>query len=146
LGPGLGQQAVQVAGWVGPVGRVDVLDLQQEMLDATVERARRHGIANVVPTLADASGRLPYEDSSFDAAYLSSVLGEIPDREGTLLELRRVLRPGGRLVVAEVALDPDFIPPARLRVLGEGAGLSFEGRFGPPFAYHAWFIKHGDGS
>jgi SAM-dependent methyltransferase len=141
LGPGLGQQAVQVAEWVGPDGRVDMLDVQQEMLDATASRAERNGVGNVVAALADASGRLPYDDGTFDAAYLSSVLGEIPDREETLRELHRVLKLGGRLIVAEVALDPDFIPAGRLRALGEEAGFHFDRRLGPPFAYHARFTK-----
>ncbi len=38
IGPGLGQHAVEVAGYVGPGGRVDVLDVQHEMLDATTAR------------------------------------------------------------------------------------------------------------
>jgi SAM-dependent methyltransferase len=140
IGPGLGQHAVQVAQSVGAEGTVDVLDVQQEMLDATVRRAERHGLHNVVPSKADASGRLSYEDSSFDAAYLMGVLGEIPDREGTLAELRRVLKPEGRLVVGEVAMDPDFIPPGRLRTMAENAGFQLERRFGPPFAYEVRFV------
>lgn len=126
---------------MGPDGRVDVLDVQQEMLDATATRAERYGVRNIVATLADASGRLPYEDGSFDAACLSSVLGEIPDGEGASRELHRVLKPGGRLIVAEVALDPDFVPTGRLRSLGEAAGLRFDRRLGPPFAYRARFNK-----
>jgi SAM-dependent methyltransferase len=141
LGPGLGQQAVQIGQRLGPDGRLDVLDVQQEMLDATSARAKRHGLGNVAPSLADASGRLPYDDEVFDAAYLSSVLGEIPDREGALRELHRVLRSGGRLVVAEVALDPEFIRPRQLRELGEHAGFRFERRLGAPFAYHARLVK-----
>lgn len=141
LGPGLGQQAVQIAGWVGPDGQMDVLDVQQEMLDATVARAQRRGVRNVVATLADASGRLPYESGCFDAVYLSSVLGEIPGREETLRELHRVLKPGGRLVVAEVMVDPDFIPAGQLRSLVEATGLRFDRRLGPPFGYTARFTK-----
>jgi SAM-dependent methyltransferase len=140
IGPGLGQQAVLVAKTVGRDGRVDVLDVQQGMLDATVRRAERDGVGNVVPALADASGRLPYEDASFDAAYLMSVLGEIPDRRGTLRELRRVLKPGGRLVVGEMAADPDFVPAGRLREMADAAALRLDRRFGPPFAYHARFV------
>jgi SAM-dependent methyltransferase len=140
IGPGLGQQAVQVAQWIGPTGRMHVVDLQQQMLDATSARARRHNVT-VDARLGDVSGRLPYDDSYFDAAYLSSVLGEIPDAEGMLAELHRVLRPGGRLVVAEVAVDPDFVPPQRLRRLAQSAGFAVEARHGPLFAYHAGFVR-----
>lgn len=137
IGPGLGQHAADVAGWVGPAGRVDVLDVQQEMLDATMARAERRGVNNIVAALATSSGRLPYEDASFDAAYLVTVLGEISERHQMLAELRRVLKPGGRLVVGEIAVDPDFVTSPKLRLMVETAGLRFVRRFGPPFAYHA---------
>jgi ubiquinone/menaquinone biosynthesis C-methylase UbiE len=140
IGPGLGQHAVEVAGYVGPGGRVDVLDVQQEMLDATAARAERRGVRNVVAALAASSGRLPYEDDSFDAAYIVTVLGETPDRQQTLLELRRVLKPGGRLIVGEIAIDPDFVPARQLRAMAAVAGLRLVRRFGPPFAYHAQFV------
>jgi SAM-dependent methyltransferase len=140
IGPGLGQHAVEVAGCVGPEGRVDVLDVQQEMLDATVARAERRGVRNVVAALAASSGRLPYDDASFDAAYIVTVLGEIPDRRQTLVELRRVLRSGGRLIVGEIAIDPDFVPARQLCPMAEAAGLRLVRRIGPPFAYHAQFV------
>jgi SAM-dependent methyltransferase len=140
IGPGLGQHAVEVAGYVGPEGRVDVLDVQQEMLDATAARAERRGVHNVVAALADSSGRLPYEDASFDAAYIVTVLGEIRDPQQTLVELRRVLKPDGRLIVGEIALDPDFIPARQLRSMAEAAGLRLARRFGPPFVYHAQLV------
>ena len=140
IGPGLGQQAVRVARAVGVDGRVDVLDVQQQMLDATIRRAEGQGLRNVVATTADASGRLPYEDRSFDGAYLMSVLGEIAHRERTLGELRRVMKPHGRLVVGEVLLDPDFISSRRLQLMAEAAGFRLERRFGPPFAYEARFV------
>ncbi len=140
IGPGLGQHAVEVAAYVGPEGRVDVLDVQQEMLDATAARAQRRGVRNIVAALAGSSGRLPYDDASFDAAYIVTVLGEIADREQALAELRRVLKPGRRLIVGEVAIDPDFVPSRQLRPMAEGAGLRLVRRFGPPFAYHAQFV------
>jgi SAM-dependent methyltransferase len=141
IGPGLGQHAVEVAGYVGQEGRVDVLDVQQEMLDATAARAERRGVHNVVAALADSSsGRLPYQDASFDAAYIVTVLGEIRDPQQTLVELRRVLKPDGRLIVGEIALDPDFVPARQLRSMAEAAGLRLVRRFGPPFAYHAQFV------
>jgi SAM-dependent methyltransferase len=140
IGPGLGQHAVEVAGYVGPSGRVDVLDVQQEMLDATATRAERRGVHNVVAALADSSGRLPYEDASFDAAFIVTVLGEIRDPQQMLEELRRVLKPDGRLIVGEIALDPDFIPARKLRSMAEAAGHRMVRRFGPPFIYHAQFV------
>jgi SAM-dependent methyltransferase len=140
IGPGLGQQAVQVARWIGPQGLMHVLDLQQEMLDATSARAHHHHVT-VVPSVGDASGRLPYDDGYFHAAYLSSVLGEIADADHMLSELYRVLTPEGRLVIAEVGVDPDFVPFERLRRLAEAAGFRFDERHGPFFAYLARFVR-----
>ena len=63
-------------------------------------RARRAGVHNIVASRGDAE-RLPYPDGQFDAAYLIGVLGEIPDQTAALRELRRVLKPEGRLVIGE---------------------------------------------
>src|SRR3712207_3777832 len=94
VGPGAGYYALPVARWLEPGGTLDVLDVQQKMLDSVARRAAGAGITNVIPTQADAQA-LPYPDVSFDAAYLTLVLGEIPDQEQALRELRRVLKPGG---------------------------------------------------
>jgi Methyltransferase domain len=79
IGPGTGYYTLDIAEWVCPEGRVEIFDLQQEFLDHTVGRARKRGLANVVPTQGDATA-LPYEDGSMDAVVLTAVLGEIPDR------------------------------------------------------------------
>src|SRR5688500_16728629 len=96
LGPGTGYYSLPVAGWLSPGGTLDVADIQQEMLDHTMRRAADAGIGTIAPTRADAR-ELPFEDDRFDGAYLVTVLGEIPDQGAALRELRRVVRPGGRI-------------------------------------------------
>src|SRR5215204_6157204 len=86
VGPGTGYYALHTARWLEPGGTLEVLDLQQEMLDHTLGRARRQGITNIVGTRGDAQA-LPYLDGAFDAAYLTVVLGEIPDQHAALREL-----------------------------------------------------------
>jgi ubiquinone/menaquinone biosynthesis C-methylase UbiE len=136
VGPGTGYYALEVAGWVAPGGQLDVFDLQPEMLDHTLRRARERGISNIVPTQGDARA-LPYDDATFDGAYLVTVLGEIPDQEAALRELARVVKPGGRVVVGELLGDPHWVSPGKLRARAERAGLRFEARLGSPLGYFA---------
>ncbi len=136
VGPGTGYYTLPVAQWLGPDGQLEICDLQQEMLDHTMRAARRRGLSNVTATQGDAR-TLPYPDASFDGAYLITVLGEIPDQRRALTELRRVLKPGGRLVVGEVLGDPHFVSARALQQQAEHAGLRLERRSGPPFGYFA---------
>jgi ubiquinone/menaquinone biosynthesis C-methylase UbiE len=129
VGPGTGYYALPVAEWLSPDGRLDVLDVQQEMLDHTLRRAREHDIANITPRLADAR-ELPYADDSFDGAYLVTVLGEIPDQEAALQELERVVKPSGRIVVGELFGDPHMVTRSALTARAEAAGLRVDRTLG----------------
>jgi ubiquinone/menaquinone biosynthesis C-methylase UbiE len=131
VGPGTGYYTLPVAEWIGPDGRLDALDVQQEMLDHTLGRAREAGIGNIEPARADAR-ELPYPDDAFDAAYLVTVLGEIPGQEAALRELRRVLKPGGRIVVGELFGDPHMVTRRALRDRAAAAGLSVDRTLGGP--------------
>ncbi|WP_405974448.1 methyltransferase domain-containing protein [Streptomyces sp. NBC_00988] len=135
IGPGTGLQSLHVAPQLGATGRLDIVDVQQEMLHHVLRRAGAQGIGGIVPTLADAH-RLPFGDGTFDAAYLVTALGEIPDPVVTLTELRRVLKPDSRLVVGEF-FDRHQIRPARLIGHAAAAGLRVGQLIGPPFAYYA---------
>ena len=139
IGSGTGRHAVQVAQWIAPTGTLDVFDVQQDMLDAVMRRADGEAITNITPTHGQAGEKLPYPDEQFDAAYLVTVFGEIPDPNVALRELRRVLRTGGRLAVGEVLLDPDYTSLRELRSIAEASGFRFVRRYGTPFAYVAQF-------
>ncbi|HMF03883.1 MAG TPA: class I SAM-dependent methyltransferase [Acidimicrobiia bacterium] len=139
IGPGTGRHAVLVARWVAPTGTLDVFDVQQEMLDAVMRRADDEAVTNISLAQGQAGERLPYPDDGFDAAYLVTVVGEIPDPDVALRELRRVLRPGGRLAVGEVIVDPDYTSLGELRCRAEACGFRFVQRHGSPFAYVAQF-------
>jgi ubiquinone/menaquinone biosynthesis C-methylase UbiE len=134
VGPGTGYYTLPVAEWLAPNGRLHIFDIQQEMLDHTMRRAAEHGIDGIEPRRGDAR-ELPYAAASFDAAYLVTVLGEIPDQDAALRELRRVTKPGGRVVVGELLGDPHMVSERALRQRAAAAGLRFERRVGPPFGY-----------
>jgi SAM-dependent methyltransferase len=140
VGPGTGYYTLDVAEWVGPDGSVDILDLQQEMLDHTMRRAAERNLVNITPTRSDATA-LPFEDETFDAAFLVTVLGEIPDQDAALRELDRVLKSGGRLVVGELLGDPHYVALGPMRLRAAAAGLGFERRSGNALGYFARFSK-----
>jgi ubiquinone/menaquinone biosynthesis C-methylase UbiE len=140
VGPGTGYYTLDVAERLEPGGQLDIFDLQQEMLDHTMRRAGERGLGNLVATQGDAR-QLPYPDATFDAAYLTTVLGEIPDQDAALAELARVLKPGGRLVVGELFGDPHWVSPGRLRERAQAAGLRFSERSGSPLGYFARFHR-----
>src|SRR5665811_982 len=59
IGPGTGYYTLDLAEWIGPDGRVEIFDLQQEFLDHVGRLAAERGLENVVPTQGDATA-LPY--------------------------------------------------------------------------------------
>ena len=138
VGPGTGYYTVAVAARLAPEGVLELLEVRQRYLDHTMARAAAAGLTNVVPNLGDGAA-LPYPDGAFDAAFLVTVLGEIPDPDAALSDLRRVLKPTGRLVVGEALIDPDFCTPRWLVVHAAAAGLRAEHRIGTPLGYFASF-------
>jgi ubiquinone/menaquinone biosynthesis C-methylase UbiE len=136
IGVGTGYYSCELAEWVAPGGSLELFDLQQEFLDHVMRVAAERGLANLVPTQGDATN-LPYEDASIDAAVLTAVLGEIPDRLAALREIRRVLKPNGRLVVGELFGDPHFTTRGSLKQLGAEVGLEIGEHSGPWLGYFA---------
>ena len=136
VGPGTGYYTLELAGWLIPGGSLEIFDIQQPMLDHTMRRVVERGLPNVHSTRGDARS-LPYEDGSFDAAVLTTVLGEIPDQEGALGEIARVLKPGGRLIVGELIGDPHYVAPGALESRAGAAGLRLVERSGPRLGYFA---------
>lgn len=136
IGVGTGYYSHDLAEWVGPEGKLELFDLQQEFLDHVMRGAAERGLSNLVPTQGDATA-LPYEDASVDAVILIAVLGEIPDSAAALREIRRVLKPDGRLVVGELFGDPHFTTRASLERMGAEAGLELVERSGNWFGYFA---------
>jgi len=136
IGVGTGYYSLDLAASIEPEGTVELFDLQQEFLDHVMRAAAERGRTNLVPTQGDATA-LPYADASVDAVVLTAVLGEIPDSAAALREIRRVLKPQGRLVVGELFGDPHFTTRAALERQGADAGLRLEQRSGNWFGYFA---------
>ncbi len=102
FGCGPGFFTLEMARLVGPSGHVTAVDLQQGMLDRARKKLERAGLADQVAfhlCRADAIGLA----GEFDFILVFHVLHEAPDQAGLLRELKGLLKPGGRALVAEPA-------------------------------------------
>jgi ubiquinone/menaquinone biosynthesis C-methylase UbiE len=140
IGPGPGRLLIPAARRVQPGGRAIGIELQQGMLDKLRRRLTRHDPGNIELIHADATQAvLPPE--SADLIYLCTVLGEIPDRLTAIRNCFNALRPGGRLSITEIVLDPHFQSRAKVRALAEEIGFVPEEVTGNWRMYTANFRK-----
>jgi ubiquinone/menaquinone biosynthesis C-methylase UbiE len=110
-GPGVSALAMLEG---NPDDRVVGLDLAGPMLRRAAIRRRAEGVSpDRLPLLRGDVTRLPLAAGSFDGVTGHSFLYLIPDRRAALAEIRRVLRPGGRLVLLEPAAGPRLLPVVR---------------------------------
>ena len=140
LGPGPGYFSVALASRLGN-GRLELFDLQPEMIAKAKRKLERHGFHNIGYTVGDANEELPFPDCDFDVALLCSVLGEVTDQAQCLKSLYRVLRPEGTLAFHESFPDPDFFRLKTLQRLVKAHGFRFHRRWGRPWNYIAVFKK-----
>lgn len=74
------------------------VDISENMLKIARERIARKGVRNVKLHVMDAAS-LTFEDDSFDAVYAPFVISVVPDPVAVVREMRRVCRPGGRIII-----------------------------------------------
>lgn len=115
IGCGAGMDLLLSARRTGPNGRAIGVD----MTDAMVERARKSaaaaGICQVDVLQGDATA-LPVADASVDVVSSNGVLNLVPEKERGFAEIMRVLKPGGRLHLADIALDFELPEDARRNI------------------------------
>ncbi len=132
IGSGPGYFCFPAARLVGPEGRVYAVDISLDMLMQLGQRLYAEGISNVEKVLSRETN-VPLPDGCADAALLSNVLHEAEDPAALLAEARRLVRPGGRLLVVEwVRRETPVGPPVEERLdpepvrrMAEGAGWRF---------------------
>lgn len=115
LGSGAGLDAIIAARLAGPSGRVIGVDMAPEMLAKARANAEAAGLAHVEfrPGCAEA---LPVADAEVDLVHINGLLNLSPEKPRVLGEIHRVLRPGGRFVMAEIVTDGS-LPPAEVKTL-----------------------------
>jgi arsenite methyltransferase len=109
LGCGGGLDVLLAARRVGPEGRAVGIDMTDEMLDLARRNAAKAGAANVEFHKATID-RLPLPDASVDCVISNCVINLAPDKPAVFREIARVLRPGGRLAVSDIALKKPLPP------------------------------------
>jgi ubiquinone/menaquinone biosynthesis C-methylase UbiE len=109
IGFGTGHALVALAQSVGTTGKVYGVDISEGMLQVARERIERVGLENRVELRLGDGAELPFEDASFDAAFMSFTLElfDTPELSVVLQGCRRVLKSDGRLGIVAMSKGND---------------------------------------
>lgn len=98
---------------IGPAGRAIGVDLTAAMRNRARAAAELRGLAGQVDIRAGEYEKLPVEDASVDVVISNGVVNLAPDKARVFAEIARVLKPGGRLLLADVVVQRELKPAAR---------------------------------
>jgi arsenite methyltransferase len=112
LGCGAGTDLLIAAQMAGPSGRAIGIDLTPSMVERARASAAEMGLENV-ELHEGMIERLPVEDESVDVVISNGVIDLVPDKQAVFSEIDRVLRPGGRLQVADVVIHVEVSEEAK---------------------------------
>ena len=115
LGCGAGTDSLVAAQMVAPRGRVAGIDMTPEMLAKARAAAAELGATNAEFVEGEIE-HLPFEDESFDVVISNGVIDLIPDKDAVFAELERVLRPGGRIQIADVTIQNPVSEEGRRKI------------------------------
>jgi len=113
LGSGAGMDSFLAAFAVGPEGRTIGIDMTPEMLDLSSRMAMELGLQNV-EFREGLIEELPVESDWADVVISNGVINLCPDKLGVYKEIRRVLKPGGRMTIADICVEKP-VPQSALK-------------------------------
>ncbi|HJX68968.1 MAG TPA: class I SAM-dependent methyltransferase [Dehalococcoidia bacterium] len=107
VGVGTGYSLKEIANFVGEKGKAHGIDVTPQMLELTRKRLKKAGFMDRVELYEGDARRMPYQNGKFDAVYMASTLElfDTPDIPVVLREVKRVLKPSGRLGVASLTKE-----------------------------------------
>lgn len=105
IGSGIGHYALAASPIVGNEGRVYAVDVQEDVLKALKREAVEHGFSNVTTVWGDVESQFgtKLKAEVADAVILGNVLFQIEDVTAAITEVRRILKPGGKVLVVDWA-------------------------------------------
>ncbi len=113
VGCGAGTDLLLAARRIGPSGRAIGVDMTEAMRQRSGAAAEACGLANVEVRAGDAT-LLPVADRSIDVVISNGVLNLVPEKERAVAEIARVLKPGGRVQIADIVIG-EVLPDSALR-------------------------------
>ena len=113
IGCGAGTDLLLAARRTGPRGRAIGVDMTEAMRTRAMNGAAAAGLGNVEVRNGDAT-RLPIEDRSVDVVISNGVLNLVPEKERAIAEIARILKPGGRVQIADIIIG-EILPDSALR-------------------------------
>jgi arsenite methyltransferase len=113
VGCGAGTDLLLAARQAGPTGRAIGIDMTEAMRRRALQGAAMSGLAHVEVRDGDAT-HLPVEDQSVDVVISNGVLNLVPEKARAVAEIARVLKPGGRVQIADIVIG-ETLPDSALR-------------------------------
>lgn len=103
LGAGLGHYTFASAHAVGEKGRVYAVEVQKELMQQVKREASKEGFHNVEVLWGDIEmlGGTKLRDNMLDVVILSNILFQVEDKQGLIDETKRILKPGGRILIVD---------------------------------------------